>query len=77
MNATLSTTLSCTATVFWTRAHCPRTHTNQNKNNIVMSLPGLRIIETKPIERLGEASGRGVVVKCEQCGGLVEVLQHG
>lgn len=70
MHYTAGTTLSCTAEVIWTRAKCPK------DNRIVMVIPGPHIVETRIIATSADRSGRGRIVRCEQCSTLVEVIEH-
>lgn len=59
------------ATVY-TEARCP-----PPCNRKVMDIPGVVVIQTRAIKSEDERSGRGRVVPCKKCGGLVEVIEHG
>jgi hypothetical protein len=72
MHYTAGTTMMSTAAVIWTRAKCPAPC-----NRIVMVIPGPRIVETRLILESHQRSGRGRICRCEQCGNLVEVIEHG
>lgn len=54
--------------VAWTKARCPEC------NRLVASFPGSHRLETRQVD---EPSGRGLVMACQRCSALLEVISHG
>ena len=68
---TVSTTVTTIrAIVVFTEARCP------GCRRLVMAVPGRVTLESRMVRDNTERSGRGRVVSCPRCKGLVEVVEH-
>jgi DNA-directed RNA polymerase subunit RPC12/RpoP len=69
--AVLATVAVMRATIAYTDARCPGCRRR------VMAVPGVGVtLEVRMVRTDAERSGRGRVVGCARCKGLVEVIEH-
>jgi len=66
----LATVAMIRATIAFQDARCPAC------NRRLMAVPGPVTLEVRTIRTDAERSGRGRVVSCHRCKGLVEVIEH-